>query len=202
MGAEYIYSYGYQKDADIPSVYKTLKTEAEIYSGHQEGYSGNWNSTDEFSTDIQVFSNLGTAENYVEKNTHKRQVMAVRYKTTGEIPTKPQEKKLARLSEAADKALATLSKYEDEVREKRTNTKHTTCPHCGSKIASKYARKVDDCPVCIGSLYTKSQSIKYCRLLATAREAEAKLRTYKRDIKGKGKQGEIVLWYLGGWAAC
>ena len=170
------------------------------YRGHQEGYTGDFQTVDDIKdrTDL-TFDSYNEAHEYCLNNTEKREAMAVRYRFIDDGKFKYSakvEKLIAKRKELNDR-LNALGQIVSKL------PAFKTCEGCQSKVATKHLRGTK-CPVChegdFRSLSIQRSELKLKTKIELLTKEFETLKKTERDkgLKKFGKVGTLVA----GWAAC
>jgi len=170
--------------------------------GHQQGYSGHWNSCGPLSImRRKTFGSIEDADAWFDENLEKRgDVIAVLVDEPNETFEKAYPAKARTL-------LANLSAARNAVemfpralllRIKAGKSKTRGCAKCGSAIAVAHIRGLI-CPVCNQGPFCVSETdrIKLERLRQKATDAQAALDDAHRDYS-KNAKSRNRFWYVGG----
>lgn len=152
MGADSKYQ-EYSSDLSYKEVqeeFRKLSREADSYSGHQEGYSGDWNTIHgpikEYRSNESdgIFSNLSEARKCLESSVEKWDGGYARFY----ISSKEKENKLSKkISSQAQKLQYKIDELYSQLRvnivginefKKESGEKFMTCPKCESKYKVKH----------------------------------------------------------------
>ncbi len=180
---------------------KQLKEQME-YSGHQEGYSGNWNTEDGLTITDEHFNNERDADDWISNNTSKwDDVKAVK---VNEV----KETKAYKITvESFDKRIFALR---ERIRDfngiklkklKQGKSKRRTCKKCGSSIAIEYLHSF--CSVCNDqSFILTPKDIEKKGELQYRHDELVKVKdAYINDYYSKALKSNWY-WRVGSWCAC
>jgi len=160
------------------------------YNGHQEGYSGDWQTLNGVRLDDDViFANERDASEYVADHSDKWEHAVAVY-----FHEKVSTKTSAKASDQLKKAREGLRTTKFEIAEMIKNAKSVTiaCKNCKSKITRKFLRD-SNCPVCSSDLKSVTQNKRIARMNEKVDSIERKL----RESMKKGKINTLI----GGWCA-
>ena len=162
-------------------------------NGHQDGYSGDWQTISTINFRGQVFETCGDAKEWCSNHTSKWEASVVKFKSFGEIkPSKTIEKINKKLQYLEEKFEA-----DKEVLLKKIRSKpFFTCPLCKSKINSKYTN--NECVVC--NEYTPVRKKLGEKYEAKVKELETKKALEIERLRKKAKY--TIKWLVYGVAAC
>lgn len=117
----------------------------------QEGASG-------LICPIRWLENVGVCDNYTKakqfiqaSDRHNYDCLAVRYKE-GNKDVEDKDKKLKELTEKCEKVYQAQVQLEQAYHFYNVKSETIGCKKCGSKIASKYMRTRNNCPVCYADM--------------------------------------------------
>jgi hypothetical protein len=184
--------------AELEGYLKKKQEQDREYNGHQEGYSGDFQTVDGIKTDFsKLFTSFNEALQYCLDNTEKwGDALAVHYHDVS-VPTSKQELKL---QERIKKVRTEL----DQMRLVKKTSGFSKCSGCGSRLANtKLKRKF--CPLCNGSLLTEREEKTFAKKTIRVQELEQKLVSIRKLNREKAiaKLGaKNVKTLIAGWAAC
>ena len=220
------YVSGDKSRQDIRQHIQNLRSENRDYNGHQEGYSGDWQTIDQINFSDKIFNTEEEAHEYALDNTKKWEGMAVRYKQIKEVKPSAQLKKVQKAILALETKRLKLKenylKFAKAAWVKRApvlaKRKTFKCGSCKSTLNMKFVEASNSgsietyytCPVCERGLLLPAQ-LKRANAL---RKAIAKI---EEQIKAKQEKSVIIKakliekiaakttktgWLIVGWAAC
>ena len=85
MGAEFISTTVKCQRRSLLRIWAELRSEAQDRSGHQDGYSGDWNCIHDFTIVDKVFPMYSDAVVWAEANVPKWEAQAIPFKSEGKI---------------------------------------------------------------------------------------------------------------------
>lgn len=211
--------------SDVEEALRIQRQEDSRYNGHQEGYSGDWQTIRDINYVNETFVDEKEAYEYCLKNSKKWEATAVKvYKDL-----KVNHKELIKIGKKIaylNKKLSTLEgKYRDWLHStwaKRApvvaKAKTCKCNNCKSTINMEYNEPISSfqgpttytCPVCRRGMLTAAQlkrSDKYQDdIKALKLEVENTRKNYRStevDLKNKSVNSSTkTYWLVAGWAAC
>lgn len=164
----------------IEKTFKKIQKEERILNGHQEGYSGDFQTVHKVENHLnKIFDTYLEAYDYcLDKAEKCYTVVAVYYKK----PSSKIPKKIMKLKEKCEKAHENLNIILREVQQsfKKTKSKTISCSKCESKINRSYI-KGHACPVCDASLRSTTAQ----KRIDNARE---KINNLSKQIKNEEKK--------------
>lgn len=184
---------GDKSESEIKKMVDAKRESNRSENGHQEGYSGDWQTVHGISFKNQVFESCEAAKEWCSSNCNKWSGVVVKYKSYGEL--KPNKN-----LEAIDKKLKELSaKHEEDKKallKKIQSKPFVTCPHCKSKVNTKYTNNT--CTVCNEFFPTRKKiGDKY---EAKVKELQDKAKAEWAKLRLKSKS--TIKWLVYGVAAC
>lgn len=177
--------------------YKELIPRLNSEYGHQQGYSGHFNSCDGLSILNKEFNSRSEAMNYLDSNLSKREVAAVQFwdDKNGSMPAKPDKIKL-KLKDAYDKAYEDVSALKKLIIKslKEAVSKTIGCDKCGSKLNRNYLNS-QFCPLCGNNLVSATNQKRLEFAKQKLEKFEKAYNEYKSPLNTKGK---VLKWLVGG----
>lgn len=170
------------------------KIDAE-YRGHQEGYSGDFQTVNGVDYHLdKVFPNEGAAMEYCLENSEKwENVVAVYY-----INNFKYSKKTERLAKKVDELNAKIREIETKNLEKLKKKTHVTCKDCKSRLNTQYVRT--SCVLCGVKLISSTKTDVLNRKIGELKiEIEEQKRLDEQKAKANSKNVDTL---LAGWGAC
>lgn len=164
------------------------------YNGHQEGYSGDWQTIPRVEFRDKIFSNYEQAADYCLDNAEKwSHAIAVKFKEKPKYSAK-----LIKMKEAHSKTIHAYRELETKLKTDIKNAKSKTigCQSCESKVNRSYVNN-GSCPVCGESLLSNTAT-------DHLKNAQDKIKKQKelidQRIKEENEKGDVK-WLIAGWAA-
>jgi len=183
------------------------------YNGHQEGYSGDWQTIGNIEYRGDLFESFDKAYDFCSSHCEKWEGVAVKFKDADEAKIKDNKeykKILEQLKESWEKVndekRKVHSRIMDTEREfKQLKSKKVTCKKCESSLSREYLKDTS-CPLCRESLLsnTSIEQIKKWKEKIAEMEIKHNQLVEKRE-KVKLKIAEEcggTKWLLFGVAAC
>ena len=171
------------------------------YNGHQDGYSGDWQSVDDVICIDKVFDNFEDAYGYCNGNAEKwGPAIAVRYYKTSKSAKK--SKTLIKLEDRLENLYESGSDlYKKSVEDIRgAKSKNIGCKECGSSLSRPYLKN-EICPMCKTSLFSETIKGRISRQKEKIKELEESIKTEKEKIEQKNRTDETV-WLVYAIVAC
>lgn len=183
---------------EVETAFKKRRENDSIRNGHQDGYSGDFQTVDrvEYHFDRLFTSHTEALEYCLEKAEKFVNVVAVYYIQVSVEKTKLQvklEEKIVKLKEEQ----RLLHRFQE-------NTGFVKCSHCGSRLNKKHVL-YKTCRLCDQSLLTRRELYKAERIAAKIKNAECLIEKIQAEQKEKAlkKNGEKnVKTLVAGWGAC
>jgi Zn finger protein HypA/HybF involved in hydrogenase expression len=180
----------------LQAVKRQRESDAEE-NGHQEGYSGDWQTISDISFPSQVFSTYNEAWEYASNKCEKWSGMSLRFKECPKekLQTATQQKLVKKVKDL----YTALSELERKEKAKVLEGKSTylKCNHCSSKLAREHLRSVS-CPVCHKDMLPAPAVARIEKAKAKVNEAKQKLTELEKQLSEKhGKEQ----WLVFGFAA-
>lgn len=188
---------GHHTEEEVRDFYKSTLDEMKYDSGRGD-YAGNWTSCSGFRIRSEVFKDIYEAENWLVDHADKYgAVLAVRYGNMRPFPSSAAEKKIVADYVAIKKRIESFNEeLVSKVRSGKTALR--ACPHCESKIATRFIHSII-CPVCEHDFISTDTSRKQ---LAALKAKMNCLETKYREAKKKAddKAGTCG-WMMGAWCS-
>lgn len=205
MGADFI-SLEFDGKLSKEDIRKELDKQRERdseYNGHQEGYSGDWQTIDNKSiifTDIK-FNSYDDAHNYVADNCEKWSGMAVKYKEIkqSDVTKHPEYKKITKRQKQLEKLGLKVTAITNKQVDKIHTKEFAKCVNCNSKVNIKYVR-THTCCVCGNSLISASVRTKIDAINNERGLLQKDIEQIQKNIESQLKGEEK--WLVGAWASC
>jgi len=202
MGADYI-SLTYKGSLTKDQVAKKVngqRKEDRSYNGHQEGYSGDWQTISDIGYKAsKVFDTFDEAYDWCVDKTEKHSGTAVKYREYPKVPNNKITDLKTKITEASN-SLATLRSKTSEALKKATS-KTIGCKNCDSKISREYLRG-PKCPVCSTELRSTTDLNRISKHEDKIKELNKKLaEEEKKHLKNLEKKS-VEKWLVFGVAAC
>jgi len=183
---------------EILDNFKKVQARDHEYNGHQEGYSGDFQTVDGVECHLdKLFTSHREAMDYCLSVAEKwSSVIAVYYVQLDLTKSKTQvnlEKRIDKLQ----KQLNNLAIF-------TTKNKYTKCSQCGSKFSIAHMR-YKQCPLCGNSLKTATELKRSSRIAETIDKLKARVDILSKEAREKAmkKNGEKnVKTLVAGWGAC
>lgn len=185
-------------EREVKEALESQRAEDNSYNGHQEGYSGDFQTVSGVTCDFsKVFTSYSEAKDYCLSNTEKwGDALAVHFVDISVPRTKAETKIEERIVKLKDEQ-RTLHRFENQ-------TGFVKCKHCGSRLNKKHLVH-KTCRLCSQPLLTNAEQRKADRLDSTINQLQeklAQLRTLARQkaIEKNGQKNIKTL--VAGWGAC
>lgn len=187
--------------SEVLKQFKEKQSHDESYYGHQDGYAGGWHQVDAPKDMLsKVFANIDEAYDWCSRNVEKRDSVAVSYKATPKLKEDATEKKLKEKFRNLDKKQAELiDQLTKAVVARVKKQQFSTCPHCKSRIATKFIKN-SNCPLCFSSLLSATDGKRIETALDNAKKAQEQLQMYRESRIAKVKTETEILVF--GVAPC
>jgi hypothetical protein len=216
MGAVDIWfiSDGKMSKSEIEAKIEQKRDQDRSYNGHQEGYSGDWQTINHIAFPGNFFKTKDEAFEYCRENCDKRSGLAVRFKSVDENSIKANKKLLK-----AEELIKECLKLEEEIYKKITETKASIfeeakssksksigCKECGSSINRAHLKSMN-CPVCQNDFTSETNKGKLAKLADKREKAAVQLNELRLKYKqirsdlASNAAGEEK-WLVYGVAAC
>lgn len=184
--------------AEIKSYLQKRIKEDRDRNGHQDGYSGDFQTIPEVKFHLsQVFSSKNEAYEYCLANSEKwSHAVAVYYTQVTVERTKTQirlEEKIVKLKEEQ----RLLYRFTEKIG-------YVKCSHCGSRLNKKFMLH-KTCRLCDQSLLTRTELRRAERIAASLKAAELQLSQLIEKQKQKAlekNKNKNIKTLVAGWAAC
>jgi hypothetical protein len=184
--------------SEVETAFKKQREKDAAYNGHQEGYSGDFQTVDrvEYHLDRLFTSHTEALEYCLEKAEKFVHVVAVYYIQVSVEKTPLQvelEEKIVKLKEEQ----RLLHRFQDK-------KGFAKCTHCGSRLSKEYLIH-KTCRLCDQSLLTRRELDKAERIAAKITNVECLIEKIKAEQRQKAlkKNGEKnVKTLVAGWGAC
>lgn len=220
MGAEYIdMTLDNMSTSDLKKAFKERQEQDNAYNGHQDGYSGDFQTVSDLRIKDIIFESFDEASDYCSENAQKWDfALAVKYK---EYPETPKSNSAKYLSGLSSKKLATLksrltkekesySKLSNKITSgfKNRKSKLISCKNCDSKINKDFISTQSpydiNCKVCNRSLLSDTDLKRLENFNDKIRKLEKDFKDEETKLKKKSQKSKkaTVKWYVGAWAAC
>jgi hypothetical protein len=183
---------------EILDNFKKVQERDREYNGHQEGYSGDFQTVDGVECHLdKLFTSHREAMDYCLSVAEKwSSVIAVYYVQLDLEKSKTQINLEKRINEL-QKQLSNLNIF-------TTKNKYAKCSQCGSKLAIAHMR-YKQCPLCGNSLKTATELKKSSRIADTIDKLKARIDVLSKEAREKAmkKNGEKnIKTLVAGWGAC
>lgn len=182
------------KSQILSKIEKQRKEDRE-YNGHQEGYSGEWQTIPDIAfREHRIFDSYNDAHEYCLENAEKwSYAIAVKYRPDGKDSRvlANMKEKLRELIEQRDNLARSL---QDAINEAKSKT--IGCTSCESKINRKFVKRAK-CPVCDELLLSQTA-------INRIRSSNEKVEKLKKKVKDREIQESAKnepRWLVAGWAA-
>lgn len=184
-------------ESEVNSHFEKQKAKDREYNGHQEGYSGDFQTVDRVECHFNVvFASYRAAMDYcLEKASKWDYAIAVHFVELGSLDNKATRKIEERL-----KAINAAVNKLDEPRK----CAFSKCSQCGSKLNNSKLRRAS-CVLCGNSLRTDAQNRKRSRLLEQYAKLESKLKAIRETAQKKAfeqNKDKNVKTLVAGLGAC
>jgi hypothetical protein len=191
---------GHLTNKEIVEMVDRQRIEDREYNGHQEGYSGDWQTVHDI--DIRgdlVFNSYAEAEEWCNNNVEKWSGAAVKYKKQSVLASAKLDKLEIKLKEEYQK-LATL-KEDIKTKFRSRKSKFVGCPECKSSLNLSKFRDTS-CLVCGADLRSKTDLNRIARQEKAIDTASDKVSKLEKELREKNVKKATVRWLVYGAAAC
>lgn len=184
--------------SEIQKKFKSQREEDRSYNGHQDGYSGDFQTVHEVKDHThKIFDSFNEAHQYCMSTAQKWDfVVAVRYRSVQYKPSAKVTKLQTKIGELT-KQLTELDRQPVKL------AKFVTCEGCRSKVSTEHLRGSVECPVCReGDFRPLGLQRKLVKLENKIKELETKLSELKSSERTKqlAKSGTVNT-LVAGWGA-
>lgn len=195
--------------SEVIKAFKNQQSEDSTYNGHQDGYSGDFQTVSDVKIVERVFDTYDQAFEFCLSKSKKWDfVTACKYKVVNQLKETKTEANLIAKAKQADNDLREFERAIDaELTKKLDSTKFITCAGCKSKINTTCLKSnrfsSHRCPACQATFYTKTQLTKIAKLKEKSNVAWEKHRKYKDTLIAKAAaKSKKTNWLVAGWGAC
>lgn len=183
---------------EILEAFHAQREEDRIQNGHQDGYSGDFQTVDrvEYHLD-QVFTSYSEAMEYCLARSEKFCNVVAVYYIQVDIEASAKQKKLEEKIVKLKEEQVKLHRFQDK-------TGFVKCKHCGSRLNKKHM-VYKTCRLCSQPLLTGAEQRKAERLDSAIKQAQEKIALLVAEARKKAveKNGQKNLKTLiAGWGAC
>lgn len=200
----------------VREAFKSRREDDRACNGHQDGYSGDFQTVDDVEIHDKVFNDYDEAHKYCLDNAEKwSHVVAVKYRDFSHLKSKNNSvkfikgdlvsKKLLTLKQRLDKEVESLETLRLKTYEAMKNAKSKTigCKGCGSQINRQFVRQNMFCPVC------SKATLMSATVQKQIENKKAKIKTLKNQVteeesklKTKNAKQAKLRWLIAGLGAC
>ena len=191
MGSNFVdYKYGKKLTKEqISKEFKNRQEEGRDYNGHQDGYSGDFQTVNCVTIKDNVFNTLQEALDYIDNNASKWENAVATYYTE-KTSSKTSEKVKSQLNKAREDIIILKGSIIQSI--KNAKSKTIGCKKCESKINRRYISR-PACVVCGGELRSTTD-------LNRINRAELKVNTLTERYNKSLKSGKVCT-VMGAWCA-
>lgn len=198
---------GNKSRSDVTAAFEAKKLNDQSYNGHQEGYSGDFQTVDDVKFHDRIFDTEKEAFEYCLNNAKKWEyVVAVKYKNIQEIKPDTKHTKLKIKLTAMENQLNAMEKqFTEQLTAKLKSVEFLTHKDCKSRVATKFIFNHYRlaCPVCNGSLLSASDQNKRAKLKAKIEELKKQIEEHTKQLTAKAAEKvKDTTWLVAGWGAC
>lgn len=195
----------------VLKAFNDVRSRDKDYNGHQQGYSGDFQTVSDVKIHDKIFESYNEAHEYCLEHAQKWEyVIAVKYRDFSKLEKNTTfkeiiEKKLEELKLRLKTENELLEKIKTKNQEGLINAVSKTigCKKCESKINRKFINKNSlSCPVCHTTLLSKTALEQLENKNTKIQEITKKIEEEKRAIINKNKDLSEVRWLIAGWGAC
>lgn len=181
----------------IEAIFEKQRKEDRDYNGHQEGYSGDFQTVGKVKDyREQVYPNLSIAMDECLNHAQKWEyVVAVEY-----YESTSESKKVTKLRDRLNKMEYDfrVTIESEEKKFKDTQTRMTTCTKCKSKLNKDYLNR-SSCPLCRTGLLSKTATKRILNKQNKISELKEKL---QKTRDNEAKKSKNINTLIAGWGAC
>lgn len=190
--------------SDVIKAFKEQRESDRDYNGHQEGYSGDFQTVSDVKIHDKVFDSYNEAHEYCLDNAQKWDyVVAVKYKQS--ISNKQSlPKKILDLKNKIKNEIDMLQKLKTSIGEEVVNAKSKTigCKNCDSKINRKFINKNSlSCPVCRSTLLSDTNQKRIKNKENRIKSLQDNLKKEESKFLNKNNKLAKLRWLVAGWGA-
>lgn len=190
--------------SDVIKAFKEQRESDRDYNGHQEGYSGDFQTVSDVKIHDKVFDSYNEAHEYCLDNAQKWDyVVAVKYKQS--ISNKKSlPKKILDLKNKIKNEIDMLQKLKTSIGEEVVNAKSKTigCKNCDSKINRKFINKNSlSCPVCRSTLLSDTNQKRIKNKEDRIKSLQDNLKKEESKFLNKNNKLAKLRWLVAGWGA-
>jgi hypothetical protein len=190
--------------SDVIKAFKEQRESDRDYNGHQEGYSGDFQTVSDVKIHDKVFDSYNEAHEYCLDNAQKWDyVVAVKYKQS--ISNKQSlPKKILDIKNKIKNEIDMLQKLKTSIGEEVVNAKSKTigCKNCDSKINRKFINKNSlSCPVCRSTLLSDTNQKRIKNKEDRIKSLQDNLKKEESKFLNKNNKLAKLRWLVAGWGA-
>jgi hypothetical protein len=190
--------------SDVIKAFKEQRESDRDYNGHQEGYSGDFQTVSDVKIHDKVFDSYNEAHEYCLDNAQKWDyVVAVKYKQS--ISNKQSlPKKILDIKNKIKNEIDMLQKLKTSIGEEVVNAKSKTigCKNCDSKINRKFINKNSlSCPVCRSTLLSDTNQKRIKNKEDRIKSLQDNLKKEESNFLNKNNKLAKLRWLVAGWGA-
>lgn len=190
--------------SDVIKAFKEQRESDRDCNGHQEGYSGDFQTVSDVKIHDKVFDSYNEAHEYCLDNAQKWDyVVAVKYKQS--ISNKKSlPKKILDLKNKIKNEIDMLQKLKTSIGEEVVNAKSKTigCKNCDSKINRKFINKNSlSCPVCRSTLLSDTNQKRIKNKEDRIKSLQDNLKKEESKFLNKNNKLAKLRWLVAGWGA-
>lgn len=192
---------GKKTKEEVKKRFRQQQQEDADYNGHQDGYSGDFQTVGSIKFIDKTFNSYNEAYNFCMNNAEKwNYVVAVKYKK-GETKISSTTKKLKESLNNTQEAIQNLnSKSFKDLKQAKSKT--IGCKHCDSKINRTYLRTIQ-CPVCHKDLRSETIQKRLANLKSKKIVLEKRLKdAHKKEVEKGAAKAKNSNWLVAGLGAC
>lgn len=184
--------------SEILEKFKAVREQNREENGHQEGYSGDFQTVDgvDFHLD-RVFTSHREAMDYCLSNSKKWENAIAVYFVQIEIESSKTQKKL-------EEKVVKLKEEQVKLHRFQEKTGFVKCKHCGSRLNKEHLIH-KTCRLCSQPLLTNAEQRKADRLDRDINQAQEKIALIVAEARKKAiekNQNKNLKTLVAGWGAC
>jgi len=182
--------------SDVKKAFDEKRREDKFTNGHQEGYSGDFQTVSTVKIEDKIFDTYREAHEYCLDRAQKWEyVVAVKYREDAK-----KIKKIVSLESRIRKERQSREElYKKSVKAiQSAKSKTIGCSHCESKVNRKFVKAQGNCPVCNKTLFSNT-------VVERLKKKDEKIKSLEKDLKMEIKKNNSkgkLRWLIAGWGAC
>lgn len=191
--------------SQIEKKFNDVREENQKYNGHQDGYSGDFQTVHKVKDHTHmVFNSHNEAYDYCLDKAQKWDfVVAVRYRDTSAAKPSAKLKKLQKQWRDLENSLRDLnSQLTTKIEIKLKSQEFITCGNCKSRMDTRFRNRTLKCPICDNSFLTKTDLKKRQTLTDKIEKKKEEIQNEKKKIAEKFSSKAKIKTLVAGWGAC